>query len=185
MATFWPTLGGGGGEWASGYTGLTTAHNIFFVSHPVQGKYSQIRQANIIDEFFYQKRSGFFVEAGAGNGFDKSNTIFLEYERNWRGLLVEPDPILFKDLLESGRRDPKDLLFHACLSTQKYPQKLMIDISGGIDDYDTRAVVVAQLAERTLPIPEVRGSNTVIVNFYIEHLFSVNCIEKSKINNGH
>jgi len=61
----------------------------------------------------------------------------------------------------------------------------MIDISGGIDDYDTRAVVVAQLAERTLPIPEVRGSNTVIVNFYIEHLFSVNCIEKSKINNGH
>ena len=34
------------------------------------------------------------------------------------------------------------------------------------------AVVVAQLVERLLPIPEVRGSNPVIGNnLYIEHLF--------------
>ena len=30
-------------------------------------------------------------------------------------------------------------------------------------------------------IPEVQGSNLVIRNIYIEHLFSVNCIEKTKI----
>ena len=34
------------------------------------------------------------------------------------------------------------------------------------------AVVVAQLVERSLPIPEVRGSNPVIGNIYIEHLFT-------------
>ena len=44
------------------------------------------------------------------------------------------------------------------------------------------AVVVAQLIERALPIPEVCGSNPVIgKNLYIEHLFTVNCIEKMKI----
>ena len=43
-----------------------------------------------------------------------------------------------------------------------------------------RAVVVAQLVERLLPIPEVRGSNPVISKIYIEH-FTVNCIEKTKI----
>ena len=44
------------------------------------------------------------------------------------------------------------------------------------------AVVVAQLVERPLLIPEVRGSNLVIgKNVYIEHLFTVNCIEKTKI----
>ena len=40
---------------------------------------------------------------------------------------------------------------------------------------------MAQLVERLLPIPEVRGSNLVIGKIYIEHLSSVNCIEKTKI----
>ena len=40
---------------------------------------------------------------------------------------------------------------------------------------------MTQLAERLLPIPEVRGSNLVIGKFYIEHLFALNCIEKKKI----
>ena len=44
-----------------------------------------------------------------------------------------------------------------------------------------RNVVVAQLVEQSLAIPEVRGSNPVIGKIYIEHLFTVNCIEKTKI----
>ena len=35
-----------------------------------------------------------------------------------------------------------------------------------------RAVDVAQLVERSLLIPEVRGSNPVIDKIYIEHLFT-------------
>ena len=42
------------------------------------------------------------------------------------------------------------------------------------------AVVVAQLVERLLPTTEVRSSNPVIGNIYIEYLL-VNCIEKTKI----
>ena len=41
---------------------------------------------------------------------------------------------------------------------------------------------VAQLAERLLPIPEVCGLNPVIGKIYIEHLFTINCIENTKIN---
>ena len=42
-------------------------------------------------------------------------------------------------------------------------------------------MVVAQLVERSLPIPEVRSSNPVIgKNLY--RTFTVNCIEKTKIN---
>ena len=44
---------------------------------------------------------------------------------------------------------------------------------------------MAQLVERSLPIPEVRGSNPVIgknLFIYIEHFFTVNCVlEKAKI----
>ena len=45
----------------------------------------------------------------------------------------------------------------------------------------SRAVLVAQLVERSLLIPEVHGSNPVIGKIYIEHLFTVNSIEKTKI----
>jgi FkbM family methyltransferase len=37
---------------------------------------------------------GFFVEAGAHDGFTQSNTYWLERFRGWRGLLVEPMPEL-------------------------------------------------------------------------------------------
>lgn len=37
---------------------------------------------------------GFFVEAGANDGFDQSNTYHLERQRGWTGLLVEPVPEL-------------------------------------------------------------------------------------------
>ena len=42
-------------------------------------------------------------------------------------------------------------------------------------------MVVAQLVERLLSIPEVLGSTPVIGKINIEHLFSVKCIEMMKI----
>ena len=44
-----------------------------------------------------------------------------------------------------------------------------------------RVVVVAQLVERSLPTPKVHGLNPVIGKLFIEHLFTVNCIEKTEI----
>ena len=43
------------------------------------------------------------------------------------------------------------------------------------------AVVVAQLVERPLPIPEVCCSNPVIGKNYIEHFSILNCFENKKI----
>jgi FkbM family methyltransferase len=38
------------------------------------------------------KRGGFFIEAGAHDGYTQSNTYWLERFRDWHGLLVEPMP---------------------------------------------------------------------------------------------
>ena len=42
-------------------------------------------------------------------------------------------------------------------------------------------MVVAQLVERSLPIPEVCGSNPVIGKKLYGNLFTVNCIKKTNI----
>ena len=42
-------------------------------------------------------------------------------------------------------------------------------------------MVVTLLVERSLPIPEDPGSNPVISKLFIEHSFTVDSIEKTKI----
>ena len=55
-----------------------------------------IQESEIIDTYFYQKRSGFFVEAGAWDGVLRSKSLFLERERKWTGVLIEPNADAFK-----------------------------------------------------------------------------------------
>jgi FkbM family methyltransferase len=65
---------------------------------------SQMGQDKILDaQLFGGKRNGVFVEVGALNGISGSNTYFFEKERDWTGILIEPNPIEFKKLLESDR----------------------------------------------------------------------------------
>ena len=42
--------------------------------------------------------TGFFIEAGAYDGFDQSNTYYLEKKRGWSGLLIEPIPENFSKI---------------------------------------------------------------------------------------
>lgn len=50
-----------------------------------------------------EKRGGFFVEFGATNGVDLSNTLLLERDFGWRGILAEPARRWHSDL-RSHRR---------------------------------------------------------------------------------
>lgn len=58
------------------------------LSHPALHELDRKLDA-IID-----RDGGFFVEAGAHDGFTQSNTYWLQRFRDWRGLLVEPMPEL-------------------------------------------------------------------------------------------
>lgn len=37
---------------------------------------------------------GFFIELGGNDGYTQSNTFFLEYQKNWKGILIEGIPDL-------------------------------------------------------------------------------------------
>lgn len=47
------------------------------------------------------KRNGYFVEFGATNGKDMSNTYFLEKEMGWTGIVAEPNPTYWAALNEN------------------------------------------------------------------------------------
>ena len=53
-------------------------------------KYSENEEEWIIRDFFKGRRGGVFVDAGASHYRTNSNTYFLETERGWTGLAIEP-----------------------------------------------------------------------------------------------
>lgn len=69
------------------------------LTNPDRRDFSQYKQSDYAEEnFLHGMTGGFFVEAGALDGEDKSNSLYFEKYRGWKGLLVEPDPSLFRHL---------------------------------------------------------------------------------------
>ncbi len=65
---------------------------------------SQIRQDLFVLAQLNFKRNGYFVEFGACDGGDGSNTLLLESDFAWNGILAEPARVWHQRLLNSGRR---------------------------------------------------------------------------------
>jgi hypothetical protein len=61
-----------------------------FVLQNVAGSKAQLFQDLFVLFSLRQLRKGFFVEFGATNGVELSNTLFLEKNYNWTGILGEP-----------------------------------------------------------------------------------------------
>jgi FkbM family methyltransferase len=59
---------------------------------------SQLLQEVFVLSVLQGKRGGYFIEAGASDGIDCSNTYLLEKSFGWSGLLVEPSDTQFSQL---------------------------------------------------------------------------------------
>ncbi len=60
------------------------------------------------------KRGGFYVEFGADDGKKNSNSYYLKEIYGWNGILVEPNPDVFDELVKNrcGEILSDDLIFH-------------------------------------------------------------------------
>lgn len=70
-------------------SGLTDKQASLFLEVVKKSK-SQLRQDLFVLSELNFKKNGFFVEFGATNGIDLSNTYLLEKEFGWKGVLAEP-----------------------------------------------------------------------------------------------
>ncbi|KAK8747571.1 hypothetical protein OTU49_016464 [Cherax quadricarinatus] len=91
------------------------------LNNPNTTDFSQNGQSKVVAKILRGKRGGFFVEAGAYNGEELSNTLYLERELGWKGLLVEPDPWNFWALRKRSRKAHS---IHACLSPNPFPREV-------------------------------------------------------------
>jgi FkbM family methyltransferase len=107
---------------------------------------------------------GFFVEAGANDGYQQSNTYALERFHGWRGVLVEPIPELYREALVER---PASTVVNAALVPFGHPEdtvemrygNLMSSVVGahGSDEADREYVAAAFAlgleSERTVRVP--------------------------------
>lgn len=94
---------------------------------------------SFVSTLFEGYYGGVFVESGALDGEYLSNTLWLEQELSWTGLLVEPDPDSYRQLSFKHR---KAWSSNTCLSRTTYPHesihvglRLNGDYIGNIWDY--------------------------------------------------
>lgn len=74
-------------------------HFLDFLEEKKISSSSQINQDLMVLYVLNKKKHGFFVEFGASDGKEKSNTYLLEKEYAWTGILCEPSVAWHQDLV--------------------------------------------------------------------------------------
>lgn len=75
--------------------------------------------------FFERHYGGFFLETGANDGINQSNTYLLEKNNNWRGLLIEPSNVHRENLIKNRSNS----IIEICAVSDKN-EKLFGDFDG-------------------------------------------------------
>ena len=72
--------------------------------------------------------NGFYIEIGAHDGITQSNTFYLEKNRNWRGILIEPSKKIFEKCIKY--RSNKNYFYNrACVSFNYKSKYLKLNYS--------------------------------------------------------
>lgn len=91
--------------------------------------YSQLGQDLSVLKFYNNKVNGFFIEVGANDGINLSNTYLLEQQYNWKGICCEPIPEKYEQLLKNRQNS-------VCYKEAVYNQSgltLTFDIANNYD----------------------------------------------------
>ena len=65
--------------------------------------YSQFKQDLDVIEYLKHKKNGYFIDIGATNGIDISNTYLLEKKYNWNGICIEPQDSYYNKLIKNRK----------------------------------------------------------------------------------
>jgi FkbM family methyltransferase len=124
--------------------------------------YSQYGQDRFVREHLLPGPRGFFIEIGADDGVDKSNTLAFE-EAGWTGLCIEPSPVRFAALRANRRCECLNVAIASHEGREPFLDILGYGkgLSGLVRNYDPRHV--ARIARETADNPLTRGRSEIVV----------------------
>ena len=68
-------------------------------------------------------KNGFYIECGANDGVNQSNTWYFEKKLGWKGVLIEPVESVFKELKKN--RNEKNFFFQKALRPIYFKEKVV------------------------------------------------------------
>ncbi len=89
----------------------------------LRGKYASLNQLDSKLEKYVDYDNGYFVELGANDGVNQSNSLYFEKYRHWRGLLVEPAPQNYLKCRQN--RSPEDSIYCAACVSFEYDKEFV------------------------------------------------------------
>jgi FkbM family methyltransferase len=103
--------------------------------------YSQFQQDEAVYKTFFQfKFEGYFVDIGAHNGIEFSNSKYFE-DLGWQGICIEPNPTVFKELQASRKCECVQKAVADRTGKAEFMQLPVADmLSGLVDDLNDRAL---------------------------------------------
>jgi FkbM family methyltransferase len=90
---------------------------------------SQLCQDLEVIKFYNNKENGFFIEIGASDGLNLSNTYLLEKQYKWKGICCEPIPNNFEKLVKNR---PNSICYKEAVYNQS-GLTLTFDIANSFD----------------------------------------------------
>ena len=106
---------------------------------------------------FFGDIKGYFVEVGANEPRERSQTWFLE-QAGWTGVLVEPQP----DLAVELRTKRKARVFEvACSSPENAGRNLSFHVAGPLSSLDRHHMAPGAMPERVISVP-VRTLDSIL-----------------------
>lgn len=127
------------------YCELETAFNrLILLSGFHRRYYSQKGQDRwLIEDVFPEKRGGYFLEIGGGNGITHSNTYILEKRYNWSGIIIEANPLQCKKISKIRKAS----VINVCADSMERSVSFLNNGDlGGIVDVDTDNVPEKRVA---------------------------------------
>jgi FkbM family methyltransferase len=106
---------------------------------------------------FFGNFKGYFVEVGANDPHEGSQTWLLE-QSGWTGVLIEPQPDLAAEL--RSRRKAK-VFAVACSSPENADRELPLHVAGPLSSLDRRRMAPGAAPERVIKVP-VRTLDSIL-----------------------
>jgi hypothetical protein len=106
--------------------------------------FSQLGQDLAVLGFYKQKEGGYFIEVGASDGIELSNTYLLETKYKWKGICCEPIPKRFEKLVKNR---PNSVCFNNAIYNKSglsltFSIANTFDLLSGISEHITNHIAV-------------------------------------------